>query len=266
MAEKKFQTLDIVLMLILGTLSGVLANLVWYVALVASKQPDTAVSPFFFHIAETWTNHVVSVNLTVVGFSIIFFGIMSYLNWSNPITKTTFAIWSLAWLFQLPGIICERITNESYESYFIYFDALCALAILLGSLLLRGRLNKLSACLLVIPVIAALLSTSVASFHYWPSAFVDYFIWLYFAVAFLDYHREEYRVPAYFIFTSYALYAAIQLLFPIMRLLQGDPQNLIKVLGYTIGALAKGGGVVGLVLVGFMRISNSKTLTPQDPI
>ncbi len=182
------------------------------------------------------------------------------MNWSDQVARGAFAFWSLAWFLQLVSIALQEMSVRVID--FIWFDALSSLGILLGSMLLRGRITKISALFLFAPIVAA-LPGKVA--YYWPSAFVNYFILIYFAVVLLEFYRDKHRVPAYFIFSCYAIYAAIQLFFPVMQLFEGPPHDFIHTLGYSVGALAKGGGAVGLALVVFrgLLLAQWRTVSRQ---
>ncbi len=255
---KKLSKPEIILLFALGIILGLGGYFTWHLAInTVNRIPEVGVFQLFIDIAPLWAKNVVTVNLTVVIFSVVFFGIMSYLSPTGSHQRISFALWSLAWLFQFWSIIFE---HGQVGFYFVYLDAVSSIFILWGSLYQAERLNMVTGITFVIPIMFAAHISSYS--YFWPSAYINFFVYLHFAVSLLNENKENAFVPAYFIFTAYSLYAGIQLLFPMLKLIPKgealsngmEPHEVVRILGYTIGTLAKGCGLVGLVLIGFARL------------
>lgn len=178
---RKLAKQDVIILFVLSLIALFMGTLMWHVAVLASasREVDSGTLSVFLGIARWWANYVHPINLVVVVFSTILFGLVLNLNWANPISRATFGLWTVAWLFQFARMVFELL---HLDVYCVYLDAACSAGILGGCLYARGRWNKYSRWFLLFPAMGALLSPLTL---YWPSSLVNYFIFTYFAVTLL---------------------------------------------------------------------------------
>ncbi len=122
--------------------------------------------------------------------------------------------------------------------------------LLFGSLFLRER-RKWFFLLPAIPILSLFFDAETRALVL---TFVNFVVLVYFALAILDKFRDYCWVPAYFTFGWYCLYAGAQLLYIVERYFEimkigGNPLEIVTVVGYSFGAIAKGGGAVGMLVV-----------------
>ena len=246
--RKNLTPTDMIIALLLGVLSSIIGTFIFYVFQRMSNQPDASDVPIRLqNLLTSWDYYVVAINVFIVCFSIILFGLFVAFNHTRTHYATSFGIWSVAWVFQLWQIIAERC---NLASLLVYFDAASTTAILIGCMIIKERLNRWTASLIAIPIALSFLPNY---FNLWLIAFANFFVLLWFAMTLFDFHRDRFVIPAYLMFASYAFYAAAQLLFPLMKILPAADHGLMRTMGYTLGAVSKGGGAFGLLLVSLMN-------------
>lgn len=197
------------------------------------------------------SKYVVHGNLLVVALGLGLFVVLSIKN-PQPNIRLGFATWSVAWGFMFVAIVLERFLEQRY---FVLVDAVSTSAVLLGCFYMRHEHFSWRLLFLLIPFLASYFSPAL---HFWPSAFVDFFVFLFMSVTLLEHYKSRSRFGAYEIFVCLGLYAGIQLLFPFLRALSSEYVSTVRALGYTLGAGAKAGGIIGVIAMEFKGSSGSE--------
>jgi hypothetical protein len=202
-------------------------------------------------ILDFWLVHKPYINMAITGATILIYAILAYSLVGR--IRVAFIAWCIAWFIQLAGVFM-RNSVESFASsgiqFHTFFNAMSTSILLLGALIIRRRRNGFFV-LLIIPLLGAVVDVQTRSVFL---TFVNFAVLTYFSLVILDHFRAIDWVPAYFTYWCYSLYASAQLLYILERHFEyssGNPQALamVEVLGYSVGALAKGGGALGMLIV-----------------
>ncbi len=231
---------------IASTLSGLL---VWYLTTQTPSPADIKIETlrglptWMLDIAGLVGASVVGINLGIVLMMIFIFCFVGIRARSLPFKSVSFMIWGVAWVASFLGIVLEGVKHDPAS---IYWDGLCGSLIMFGCFRFRKEHKKLRVVLILLPLACALIPEGSDS--YWTSSFVNYFSYAFFAMVMLDHYRGTGTAKhAILIYNFFALYAALQLIYPVLLLAASNGSH-VRVLGYGIGALVKLGGTATLLV------------------